>query len=210
MTRLTRNSLVFFLVWPVVFVTFLFLLPVPKESPTAQAKPLRKPAPKLAEGFLGRFENSQPESDTGIRWYATGDSVRGGTSTADLAITANGANGTAFSLRITGEIKDGFQYPFAGAGLFPGGKDMTPWDASGKKELVFFAKGDGKTYRLMLFTLASDIPAEKAFATTGSWQEVRIPLDSLAADMTRFKGIFFSASPGDGAFQLDVDEVRFQ
>ena len=67
MTRLTRNSLTFFLVWPVVFVLFLFLLPVPKESPTAQAKPLRKPAGVCGSSLRRELlHTSSPSS--GVVW----------------------------------------------------------------------------------------------------------------------------------------------
>lgn len=172
--------------------------------------PSRKSAP-LPEGPLGRFEDGTLKGGFGSGWQPTTDQMRGGTSTATAEVVAGGAKGSAKSLRIAGQVGAGFPYPWAGAMFLLGVPPFSPVDASGRKELVFQARGDGRAYRVMLFTTAGQIPSERVFNPTTDWTEIRMPLASFSgADPAGLRGVCFSADGTAGAFRLDVDEVELK
>jgi len=177
----------------------------------AKVDPAALVAPPLPAGPLGDFEDGTAKGGFGGGWQATSDEMRGGASTARLAVVGGGASGTGKALRVEGEIKAGFPYPWAGAIFLPGTPPFSPVDASSRRELVFRAKGDGRTYRVMVFTSAAQIPAEKTFATKETWTEIRVPLSEFpGATFKGLQAIGFSAGTEPGAFRLEIDEVELR
>jgi len=146
----------------------------------------------------------------GWGWSTTTDQVAGGHSVASITIIHPGADGTHAALRVTGEVKPGFQYgPWAGAIWFPGHKPMQPGDLSAKKELTFWARGTPGSYNLMLSTgSVNSIPIYSAFLLTKQWKEYHVPLASSFpnADWKHVYYIAFSAG-NPGKFQFDLDQM---
>ena len=88
---------------------------------------------------------------------------------------------------------------------------MTPVDLSRFKELVFWARGDGRSYQVMLFaTRLGNIPAAQPFAAGPEWREVVIPLKAFGVDGADLRGILFSADATPGAFEFRIDSVRLR
>lgn len=146
----------------------------------------------------------------GWGWSAYSDQRIGGHSLASIALIQPGADGTRGALRVSGEIKPGFPYPWAGAFWYPGHQPMEPGDLSAKKELVFWARGDGRSYAVMIMSGSPNgIPQGTEFTTTTRWKEYHIPLATsfLSADLKHVFFIGFSAGEGQGKFQLDIDQV---
>ena len=137
--------------------------------------------------------------------------MMGGKSTVALELVSPGAAGSAGALAVRGEIRAGFPFPWAGAMVFPGAEPRTPVDFSAKRDVVFFARGDGAAYRLMLFAESvGRIPASASFTAGAEWQEHRIALRDLAEDLRGVWGLAFAAGPASGAFDLVIDEVRIR
>lgn len=181
------------------------------EEPSATAAP---PAPDNAT--ISQFESG--EGDTGIRleadfgfgWQLTTDRMRGGNSEASYERVTPGADGSAGALRVSGETRPGFAWPWAGVMFFPGAEPMRPVDFTGKTELVFHARGDGGSYNVMLFSGPSSqgMPAWTSFETAGEWQRIAIPFSEFpGADPARLRAIAFTAGPGTGTFRFDIDNV---
>lgn len=149
----------------------------------------------------------------GFGWQVTTDAMRGGNSEASLEPVSPGAAGSTAALAVTGEVKPGFAWPWAGVIFFPAAEPMQPVDFSEKSELVFHARGDGGTYTVMLFSGASaqGMPAQVKFETKADWREMRLPLNRFdGADTGRLRGIAFTAGPAKGEFRFAIDQVAFR
>ena len=88
---------------------------------------------------------------------------------------------------------------------------MAPANLSSKTAIRFRAKGDGKTYQVVLFSAASGgAPARRNFPAGADWSEHRFPLkDFDGADGTGLMGVFVGGGDAVGPFELLIDDVRF-
>ena len=149
----------------------------------------------------------------GWGWSTTTDQVAGGNSVAGIAIIHPGADGTHAALRVTGEVKPGFQYgPWAGAIWFPGHEPMQPADLSAKKELTFWARGTPGSHNVMLASgSANGIPLYASFVITKQWKEYHMPLATSFpnADWKQVYYLAFAAGT-NGKFRFDLDQVTLQ
>jgi imidazolonepropionase-like amidohydrolase len=185
---------------------------VPVERPIL-AQPTQAaatPAPPLpAGGQISDFEDGTMSSRFGS-WADSTDALRGGASVVRRAVVEGGAE-SGRAMEVSGEIKPGSQYPWSGAIFMPGPQPMAPADLSGARELVFWARGDGKTYQVLVFaTSLGAMPAIRPFVTGPEWQRHSIPLaDFAGADPKGIMGIFFgSTTQNGGAFSFRLDDVR--
>src|ERR1019366_4750270 len=107
------------------------------------------PKPKNSEsGVVSTFDDLKIGANFGS-WTVMTDSVMGGKSTATMDAIAGGANGTKGAMRVAGENVKGASFIFGGAVYSPGPGMMQAADLSDKKNITFWAKGDGKTCRLL-------------------------------------------------------------
>jgi hypothetical protein len=169
------------------------------------------PAPPGSEsGLVSDFEDGSATATFGSGWAVSTDRMMGGKSTAQINVIDGGANGTKGSLLITGEIVGGTAYPWAGAMFMPGPKPFAPANLSSKKAVIFWAKGDGKTYRVMLFSASGGpIPAMQAFQAGSDWKEYTVTLASFNTDGRDIEGLLFSGGPSPGSFAFQIDQVHF-
>jgi hypothetical protein len=174
-------------------------------SASAQPEP-----PGSASGLVSDFEDGQPSARFGAGWVVSTDSYAGGTSTGKFEVVAGGASGSSGSLSITGEIQPGLAYAWAGALFSPGDAPMRPANLSSKKAVSFWAKGDAKEYRVMLFAVSrGHMPAIKSFVVGPEWKQFTFPLSAFdGMDGSDLTGIFFGAGPEPGSFAFQIDEVR--
>jgi hypothetical protein len=178
-----------------------------REAPSDTAEPHAE----AGTGEISRFEGAQPDAVFGFGWQVSTDSRMGGKSTADMRIVPGGANGSRSALEVTGAIVRGAPFPWAGAMFFPAATPMAPANLSKFKELVFWARGDGAEYQVMVFaTRLGNIPASRPFTAGADWHEFVMPLASFSdIDGSDLRGLLFSASAG-GPFRLQIDEVRLR
>ena len=152
-------------------------------------------------------------SALGAGWQPTTDQMMGGASIVAFARVEKGAKGSRGALAVSGEIRPGSAYPWAGVMLFPAKQPMQPVDMSLRKELVFQARGDGRTYQLMLFSgaQAQAMPSMQTFVAGKDWQEIRVPLAAFpGADPARVRGIAFTAGQPAAAFHFQIDDVELR
>lgn len=175
-------------------------------APAAQAK-----AP--TETLVSNFDDGDTKTTFGTQWQDTSDQMAGGASVAQHRMVGDGALGSAGALEISGEIKTGFAYPWAGAMFFASTTPMQPVDYTSRSELVFQVRGDGREYRVMLFSGASEqsIPSMQDFVAGPEWSEVRLKLaDFPGADPSLLRAIAFSAGQPAGAFRFQIDRVELR
>jgi hypothetical protein len=104
-------------------------------------------------GVVSSFDDLKITANFGS-WTVMTDSVMGGKSTATMEAVPGGANGTKGAMRVAGENVKGAGFLFGGAVYSPGPGMMQGADLSDKKNISFWAKGDGKTCRFLIFTEA--------------------------------------------------------
>jgi ABC-2 type transport system permease protein len=175
------------------------------EAPAGVAAP--------ADGSIASFDAGSANAAYGTGWSASSDEVVGGASTAAIRVVDGGAEDTRASLEITGTIRPGFQWPFAGAIFLPNLPPMQGMmDYSKFKTLRLFVRGDGKKYVVTFFSTANQqsIPSSFPFDTGPEWREVRVPLADFVEDPKRVRGIMLGANGPEGDFQLQVDNVRLE
>jgi ABC-2 type transport system permease protein len=179
--------------------------PAPAGGPTADAAP--------ADGLLANFDSGSANATYGLGFAASNDKFVGGESTSSVKVIDGGANGSHGALEVTGMVKAGFIWPFAGAGFFP--KDPPNrgmLDYSKFKTLSFWVRGDGKHYTCSIFSTADQNtpPSSFPFEAGPVWKQVRVPLADYVVDLTRVRGIMFVDNTADDTFKFEIDNVRFE
>ena len=168
--------------------------------------------PRIAPRVLTDFEDLTSDDLAASGWIPSTDTMFGGGSTVDLRVTADGGDGAGGALVISGEIAAGFPAPWAGVmiGLAPG--MMQPVDASDITALVFDARGEGATYRVLAFAESlGPMPATIEFAAGAGWRRVVIPLDGIdGLDPTGAMGFLVSGPGALGPFRLEIDNVELR
>jgi imidazolonepropionase-like amidohydrolase len=165
----------------------------------------------LGDGTVSDFDaGDTPSAKFGSGWQISTDRFMGGSSTAEMRIVKEGARKSAGALDIMGTITAGAAFTWAGAMFFPAATPMTPANLSKFKEIVFWTKGDGAEYQVMVFaTKLGHIPASRPFTPGPGWQEVVMPFADFGVDGSDLRGVLFSATQ-PGAFRFTIDEVRFR
>lgn len=162
--------------------------------------------------LVSDFEGAAIAANFGS-WQPTTDQMAGSASVVSHALAAGGAKGSRGALRVTGEVKPGFAFPWSGVMFFPGAQPMSPVDLSARSELVFQVRGDGRRYSAMLFSGASaqGMPSMQAFVAGPEWTEVRLPLAGFAGgDPSQVRGIAFTAGQPHGAFEFHIDHIELR
>ncbi|TXH67364.1 MAG: amidohydrolase [Lysobacteraceae bacterium] len=162
--------------------------------------------------LISDFDDGEVRAKFGS-WQPTTDQIAGGASVAAHRWVEGGAEGSRGALEISGSIRAGFAFPWAGMMFFPNETPMMPVDATSRRELVFQARGDGRRYTAMLFSGASTqgMPSMQTFAADAQWREVRLPLSGFAgADLANLRGIAITAGQPEGDFVVRIDQVELR
>lgn len=171
------------------------------------------PAPPGSEsGVISDFESGKPDAKFGSGWSVSTDSIAGGKSTGTMKVVAGGANSSRWALDVSGDIDGGLPFAWAGIMFTPGPHPFASANLSSKKSLVFWAKGDGKTYRAMLFTQSGGrIPAQQSFTVGPEWKQFSFPLSSFnGTDGHDVTAILFVGGPQTGEFDFQIDDVQLR
>jgi beta-glucosidase len=175
-------------------------------------KALPTPAPAGSEsGIVSTFDNGIVEAKYGA-WTASSDAMNGGKSTVAMKITEPGANSSKGALQVAGEIVPGSSFAWAGVLFAPSSSLETPANLSSKKDINFWAKGDGSTYSVAVMTAANagQMPAIKTFVAGTEWQRFSFPIASFATDGGDVTGIAFARGQEPGKFEFMIDQVEIK
>jgi imidazolonepropionase-like amidohydrolase len=177
-----------------------------------EAGPVTSAPVPTTDGAISDFDRDAVRAAFGAGWQVSTDRLMGGSSTATMTIEPGGARNTAGALAISGTLAAGAPYPWAGAMFFAGATPMAPVNASAFKELVFWTRGDGREYQVMVFAeRLGNIPASQAFTARPEWHEVVMPFSAFSGiDGSDLKAVLFSSGPQPGAFRFMIDDVRLR
>jgi hypothetical protein len=178
-------------------------------------KPLPPPPPAGSEsGIVSTFDEGKVTANYGS-WTTASDQIMGGKSKSSMEIAPLGANGSKGALKVSGEIiPGGGQFTFAGAMYDTGSAPMEPANLSSKKEISFWAKGDGRTYLLVVLTAArsgqNGIPAMTQFVAGPEWKQYTFPFSTFETDGSDLTGLVFAGSQPPGKFEFEVDQLEIK
>jgi imidazolonepropionase-like amidohydrolase len=164
-------------------------------------------------GWISDFEQEgAPQAKFGAGWMVSTDQMAGGKSVGKLEVVPGGAEGSKNALRVTGEVTAAFAYPWSGAMFSPGPTPMAPVNLSERKAIQFWAKGDGQTYQVMIFSQRRGYqPATQTFVAGPEWKQFTLTFASFGdLDGSDIMAIVWSAGPKTGTFGFELDNVRVQ
>ena len=164
-------------------------------------------------GLISDFEQETICSRYGNGWHVTTDRPMNGESEASIKLVPSGVKKSKGALKVSGQIKSGFAYPWAGVFFGPGAKVMQPVNYLNAKELVFWVKGDGRKYSVMAISSMSAIgaPPSQSFSTSSAWTEIRLPLQGFAGlELSSVSGFSFNAIGSEGQFSFIIDNVEIR
>lgn len=177
----------------------------------AAARAPADPAAIPESGLIANFESGSVAAFFGSGWQISTDAMMGGGSKAEMSVVEGGANATAKSMLVQGEVVEAFQYPWAGPMFNPGVQPFTPIDLSSRAGISFFIKGDaGGVCRVMVFDQSQGrVPAMVEVPVTAEWVEHSIPFSQFnGIEGTGVMAILFSGPIEPGMFSFQIDEVR--
>jgi imidazolonepropionase-like amidohydrolase len=163
--------------------------------------------------LISDFEDGAISVRFGQTWVVSTDQLAGGKSTATIAWEAGGADGSKGALRVRGEVDGGLPYAWAGTLFMPGPQPFEAVDFAQRTTLSFKVRGDARALSAMLFSGAASqrMPAVVAFTATPEWTEVRLPLKGFGgADLSRLRGVAFTAGLPAGPFTFEIDDIRIE
>ncbi len=171
-----------------------------------------RPGAGVEGGLVSDFDAGKPSATFGAGWEVSTDQLRGGKSTASFRVVDGGAENSKGSLQVEGEIASDLPYAWAGAMFYPGPQPMAPADLSAKKKISFWAKGDGRTYSVMLFAASRGFaPAIQTFVAGTEWKQFTFSIRSFEdLDGRDLMGLFIGAGLPAGKFSFQLDTVRFE
>ena len=173
------------------------------------------PVPAGSEAnMVSNFDGGKTSATYGM-WLAANDTMNGGKSTSKIEVAEPGAAGTRSAMQVTGDVIAGGQIMFAGALYFPGSAPMQPANLSKKNTISFWAKGDGKTYTLLVLTGSrngqnGEAPAMTSFSAGPEWKQYAFPFSTFETDGSDLSGIGFVRLQEAGKFQFEIDELEIK
>jgi imidazolonepropionase-like amidohydrolase len=177
-----------------------------------ETKAKTTPAPTGSEsGWIADFEQEgAPRAQFGAGWMVSTDAMAGGKSVGKMEVVVGGAEGSKGALRVTGEVMEGFAFPWSGVMFSPGAAPMQPANLSSHKAIQFWAKGDGQTYQVMMFTKKLGYrPATQTFVAGPDWKQFTLTFAAFGdVDGSDIMAIAWAAGPKTGPFQLELDNIR--
>ena len=166
----------------------------------------------LAAGLVSDFEDGTMSSRFGAGWSTSDDAMAGGKSVAKIAVVDGGAEGSSKALGVSGTISGVFPQAWAGAMFSPGRQVFQPANLASKKELRFWARGDGKTYRVFVFAESKGYtPLVQTFVAGQEWKEYVMPFSAFGGlDGRDVMAVIFGGGPAPGSFEFRVDNISFR
>jgi beta-glucosidase len=167
-----------------------------------------------ASNMVSNFDDLKVEAAYGS-WLGASDAMQGGKSTSKIEVVQPGAASTKGALQVTGEVVPGSPFTFAGALFSPGAAPMQPANLSKKNTISFWAKGDGKTYLLLVLTetrsgQSGQPPAMTPFTAGPDWKQYTLPFSAFETDGSDITGLGFLKAQEPGKFQFQIDELEIK
>ena len=168
------------------------------------------PAPfGSGSGLISDFDAGDYLTNFGFTWFETTDAMMGGKSTSIIEPAVGGAEGSAGSMSISGQLNPGDPFPWAGAIFYPGITYWTCPNLSSWNAISFWAKGEARKAVVMLLLDGQQMPAFQFFDVGKEWKMYDFPFSRLGkTDGTNIAGIVIGAGQTPGPFKIQIDRVR--
>jgi hypothetical protein len=170
------------------------------------------------------FESGKTTTLVDTSWQVFTDETVGGKSSAQISIVPLGAGGSKGAMRLSGKLTPDFQWGgFVGARASLQ-KGDSPKDMSAFTGVQFYARGDGKKYRVLLSkeNVRDGNHFYMEFTAGPEWTLIRAPFSKLGQSpyfgtqvswsADNLKGLGFLAMGEQGAtadVALEVDNISF-
>lgn len=178
---------------------------------SVERSPLARAPERVLAGPVSHFDGTTVDATFGSGWSGSSDSSSGGGSRVVFALAPGGALNTRSALTITGTVDAGLPYAWAGVTFFPARERYAPTDFTAVDSLVFWSRGDGQRYRIMLLSEGADgseIRTEVRFVALDMWVRMAIAMNQFrGASLRSVRGISVLAGPAPGPFRVMIDEV---
>jgi len=167
------------------------------------------PAPLHSEsGEICSFDSGNFSPYFGLYFFELSDKMMGGASEASISLAPDGADGTAGSLKINGNINSNSPYPWAGAAFFPGALESSTANLSKWNTLSFWAKGDTANCLVMFLLTNQQMPGFQNVPISNEWKKYEIEFAKLgSADGKNIMGMVFGSNI-PGKFTIRIDQVK--
>ena len=171
----------------------------------AEAAQRRSEPPQGSEsGWASDFEQ-ETASAFGLGWQVSTGRILGGSEPhAAMRVVEDGAAGSHGRWRSRARS---LQASSAG----PGPRSSVPVNLSRDRAISFWARGDGRTYQVMLLAKGKgSMPLTQSFTAGPDWAEVSIPLSAFGTDGSDLQALTFTEVAAPGRFTFQIDDVRFE
>ena len=113
---------------------------------------------------------------------------------------------------LTGTVAPGGFFAWAGASLLPGAAPFAPVDLSARKGVHFWAKGDGRSYQVMILAQSHGrMPLIQTFTAGSEWKPYDFPFAGFGGyDGHDVQAVVFAAGLPSGTFALRLADVRLE
>jgi hypothetical protein len=169
------------------------------------------------------FEKGKAITLAGIPWEVFTDATMGGKSALQISMITAGAKGSKGAMSLTAKLTPDFQWGgFAGVRAWYQ-TDGAPKDMSAASGVQFYARGDGKSYRVLVAkeNVKEGNHFAGEFTAPSEWTLIQMPFSKLTQlpfgtpvqwSPTNVTGIGFLASVEPGKAderKLELDNVQF-
>ncbi len=171
-----------------------------------------KPNQQFTAGVINNFDKQINTTQMGTGIGETTDQFAGGKSLVELTLVKDPENNDNQFLKVSGEVKSGFMFPWSGFSYLLGKTQQSGADLSQIRSLRFKAKGDPKTQKIsvLLFQTGSFRPIQHDFVLTDSWREFELELSKVKnLDTSDITNISIVRAQAIGQFEFYIDELRF-
>ncbi len=157
--------------------------------------------------LISDFETGDLTTTFGQAWVPTDDSPAGGDSTASIAVTEGGADGSGHALQVDGTVGPAFVAPWSGTMFMPAAVPFAPANLSELPVLSFDASGTPGDYRVQLYcaNLGQQQVVQWEFPVEEDWNRVEVDLGTIGGcDPSGVMAIIItSGTIGDFTLRLD-------
>ncbi len=167
----------------------------------------------FSPGMINNFDQQIYNTEMGTGIGETTDQFAGGQSVVELSLIKDSEKSDNQFLKVSGEVKSGFMFPWSGFSYLLGENQQTGVDLSKIKSLRFRAKGGPHTAKIsvLLFQTGSFRPIQKDLKITDSWQEFDLVLSDVKnLDTSDIANISIVRAQAVGDFEFFIDELRFE
>lgn len=167
--------------------------------------------PKAKPTLITDFNQSPDQTIIGQKIMPSTDQMAGGKSIVDIQHKEK-SSGDRF-LKVSGEVKSGFMFPWSGLAFLPGESMQKGVDFSDIAFISFDAKASTKKQivSVLVFQSGSFLPFEQKIQLSKTWQGYKIPLNEFGdVDLSDIVNLSIVISKEVGTFDFSLDNLKLE